>query len=107
MSGSPERPAINHLDWLTGGTAGAPGCVDRGDGTRQGVRIQRKGPGGLEILVQHDGFVAIYSHLGMAAPAFAQGKRPVAAGEKLGVVERTGVTRHARIFRDADGRKAD
>jgi hypothetical protein len=36
------------------------------------IRIQRKGPGGLEILVQHDGFVAIYSHLGMAAPAFAQ-----------------------------------
>lgn len=27
------------------------------------IRIQKKGPGGLEILVQHDGFVAIYSHL--------------------------------------------
>jgi murein DD-endopeptidase MepM/ murein hydrolase activator NlpD len=38
------------------------------------IRIQKKGPGGLEILVQHDGFVGIYSHLGMAAPAFAQGK---------------------------------
>ena len=47
------------------------------------IRIQKKGPGGLEILVQHDGFVAIYSHLGMAAPPLAQGKRTVAAGEKL------------------------
>ena len=56
------------------------------------IRIQKKGPGGLEILVQHDGFVEIYSRLGMAAPSFAQGKRTVAAGEKLGVVGRTGVT---------------
>jgi hypothetical protein len=36
------------------------------------IRIQKKGPGGLEILVQHDGFVAIYSHLGMAAPSLEQ-----------------------------------
>ena len=50
------------------------------------IRIQKKGPGGLEILVQHDGFVGIHSHLGMAAPAFAEGKGTVAAGEKLGVV---------------------
>jgi hypothetical protein len=45
--------------------AAAPGKV---------IRIQKKGPGGLEFLVQHDGFVAIYSHLGMAAPPFVQGK---------------------------------
>jgi murein DD-endopeptidase MepM/ murein hydrolase activator NlpD len=62
------------------------------------IRIQRKGPGGLEILVQHDGFVAIYSHLGMAAPAFAQGKRTVAAGEKLGVVGRTGLTVGTHVY---------
>jgi murein DD-endopeptidase MepM/ murein hydrolase activator NlpD len=62
------------------------------------IRIQRKGPGGLEILVQHDGFVAIYSHLGMAAPSFAQGKRSVAAGEKLGVVGRTGVTVGTHVY---------
>ncbi len=36
-------------------------------------------------------FVAIYTHLGMATPAIAQGKRTVAAGEKLGVVGRTAV----------------
>jgi murein DD-endopeptidase MepM/ murein hydrolase activator NlpD len=62
------------------------------------IRIQRKGPGGLEILVQHDGFVGIYSHLGMAAPSFAQGKRTVAAGEKLGVVGRTGVTVGTHVY---------
>jgi murein DD-endopeptidase MepM/ murein hydrolase activator NlpD len=62
------------------------------------IRIQKKGPGGLEILVQHDGFVAIYSHLGMAAPAFAQGKKTVAAGEKLGVVGRTGVTVGTHVY---------
>jgi murein DD-endopeptidase MepM/ murein hydrolase activator NlpD len=62
------------------------------------IRIQKKGPGGLEILVQHDGFVAIYSHLGMAAPSFAQGKRTVAAGEKLGVVGRTGVTVGTHVY---------
>jgi murein DD-endopeptidase MepM/ murein hydrolase activator NlpD len=62
------------------------------------IRIQKKGPGGLEILVQHDGFVAIYSHLGMAAPSFAQGKRTVWAGEKLGVVGRTGVTVGTHVY---------
>jgi hypothetical protein len=35
------------------------------------IRNQKTGPGGLEILVQHDGFVAISSPLGMAAPSFA------------------------------------
>ena len=40
------------------------------------IRIQKKGPGGLEILVQHNGFVAIYSHLGMAAPSFLKAKEP-------------------------------
>jgi Peptidase family M23 len=32
------------------------------------IRVQKKGPGGLEVLVQHDGFMGIYSHLGMLAP---------------------------------------
>jgi len=62
------------------------------------IRMQKKGPGGFEILVQHDGFIGIYSHLGMAAPAFAQGKRIVAAGEKLGVVGRTGVTVGTHVY---------
>ena len=61
----------------------APGTV---------MRVQHRGPGGLEILVQHDGFIGVYSHLGMVAPAIAEGQRAVGQGEKLGVVGRTGVT---------------
>jgi murein DD-endopeptidase MepM/ murein hydrolase activator NlpD len=67
----------------------APGTV---------IRIQRNGPGGLEMLVQHDGFVGIYSHFGMITPAFAEGKRNVAAGEKLGVVGMTGVTSGPHLY---------
>jgi murein DD-endopeptidase MepM/ murein hydrolase activator NlpD len=62
------------------------------------MRIQHKGPGGLEMLVQHDGFVGVYSHLGMVAPAIAEGKTAVAAGEKLGVVGNTGVTYGMHLY---------
>jgi murein DD-endopeptidase MepM/ murein hydrolase activator NlpD len=80
--------------------AAAPGTV---------VRIQRKGPGGLEMLVQHDGFVGVYSHFGLIAPAFAEGKLTVAAGEKLGVVGRTGVTFGAHLYFEMilDGKPVD
>jgi murein DD-endopeptidase MepM/ murein hydrolase activator NlpD len=80
--------------------AAAPGSV---------IRVQRKGPGGLEMLVQHDGFVGIYSHFGMIAPAFAEGKRTVGAGEKLGVVGRTGVSLGAHLYFEMvlDGRPVD
>lgn len=73
------------------------------------IRIQRKGPGGLEMLVQHDGFVAIYSHFGMIAPAFAEGKRTMEAGEKLGVVGRTGLSSGAHLFFEMilDGKPTD
>ena len=77
------------LRWVRAVIATAPGTV---------IRVQRKGPGGLEMLVQHDGFVGIYSHFGMIAPAFAEGKRTVAAGEKLGVVGRTGVSLGAHLY---------
>ena len=62
--------------------AAAPGKV---------MRIQRKGPGGLEVHVQHGGFIGIYSHLGMVTPALAEGKTTLAAGETLGVVGHSGV----------------
>jgi len=62
------------------------------------MRIQRKGPGGLEVLVQHDGFVGVYSHLGMVAPTLAEGKTVLAAGEKLGVVGQTGVTFGSHLY---------
>jgi murein DD-endopeptidase MepM/ murein hydrolase activator NlpD len=69
--------------------AAAPGTV---------IRVQNKGPGGLEMLVQHDGFVGIYSHFGMVMPAFTEGKFTVAAGEKLGVVGKTGITFGAHLY---------
>lgn len=62
------------------------------------IRIQHKGPGGLEVLVQHQGFVGVYSHLGMVAPALAEGNWTVAAGEKLGVVGDTGVTYGMHVY---------
>lgn len=67
----------------------APGTV---------IRIQHSGPGGLEMLVQHDGFVGVYSHFGMITPAFTEGKRTVAAGEKLGIVGMTGVTSGPHLY---------
>ena len=62
------------------------------------IRVQNKGPGGLEMLVQHDGFVGVYSHFGMVMPAFSDGKFTVAAGEKLGEVGKTGLTFGAHLY---------
>jgi murein DD-endopeptidase MepM/ murein hydrolase activator NlpD len=67
----------------------APGVV---------IRVQRRGPGGLEILVQHVGFIGIYSHLGMVAPEIAEGQRIVYGGEKLGVVGHSGVMYGMHLF---------
>ena len=80
--------------------ATAPGTV---------IRIQNKGPGGLEMLVQHDGFLGIYSHFGSVALALAEGKRTVAAGEELGVVGTTGITSGAHLYfqMDLDGKPVD
>jgi murein DD-endopeptidase MepM/ murein hydrolase activator NlpD len=50
------------------------------------------------MLVQHNGFVGVYSHLGTIMPAFAEGKTTVAAGEKLGVVGDTGVTYGMHLY---------
>jgi murein DD-endopeptidase MepM/ murein hydrolase activator NlpD len=69
--------------------AAAPGTV---------IRIQDRGPGGLEVLVQHAGFIGIYSHLGMVAPTLAEGKSTLTAGEKLGAVGQTGVTYGMHLY---------
>ena len=73
------------------------------------IRIQHNGPGGLEMLVQHDGFVGVYSHFGMITPAFSEGKHDVAAGEKLGIVGMTGVTSGPHLYFEMirDGRPVD
>lgn len=62
------------------------------------IRVQRRGPGGLEMLVQHAGFVGVYSHLGLIAPAILNGRRSVAAGEQLGTVGRSGLTYGPHLY---------
>jgi murein DD-endopeptidase MepM/ murein hydrolase activator NlpD len=56
------------------------------------VALRRSGALGLEIDIQHAGYLTRYAHLGTAAPAFATGKRDVAAGERIGRIGRTGVS---------------
>jgi murein DD-endopeptidase MepM/ murein hydrolase activator NlpD len=62
------------------------------------IRVQHKGPGGLEVLVQHDGFVGVYSHLGMVAPTIAAGQRVLTAGETIGVVGQSGVSYGMHVY---------
>jgi len=73
----------------TGVYATAPGTV---------IRAQQDGPGGLELLVQHDGFVGVYSHFEMIIPDIAVPGRRVAAGEQLGFVGRTGVSTGPHLY---------
>lgn len=62
------------------------------------LRVQQKGAGGLELMVQHDGFIGVYSHLGMVRPAIAEGKTTVSAGEEIGLVGLTGVTYGMHLY---------
>jgi len=62
------------------------------------IRIQRHGVGGLEILIQHKSFVGIYSHLGLVAPALAEGHKYVYAGEKIASVGRSGLTYGPHLY---------
>jgi murein DD-endopeptidase MepM/ murein hydrolase activator NlpD len=62
------------------------------------IRVERRGVGGLQLLVQHPGFVGVYGHLGMVVPAIAEGRRAVVAGEKLGVVGHSGLTYGMHLF---------
>ena len=49
------------------------------------LRVQHNGPGGLEVLVQHIGFVGVYSHLGLIAPRLqAGGNVTIEAGATTG-----------------------
>ena len=60
------------------------------------LRINHGGPGGLEVLIQHDGFVTVYSHLAMTSPSL--GKAMITAGEEVGIVGHTGVSIGAHLF---------
>ena len=62
------------------------------------IRAQRKGPGGFEMLIQHEGFIGVYSHLGRLTPAIAEGKRAVQAGDMVATIGRTGVTYGTHLY---------
>jgi murein DD-endopeptidase MepM/ murein hydrolase activator NlpD len=62
------------------------------------VRIHRRGVGGLEVLVQHDGFIGVYSHLGLIAPKLAEGQKAVRGGERIGTVGRSGLTYGPHLY---------
>jgi murein DD-endopeptidase MepM/ murein hydrolase activator NlpD len=81
-------------------TAIAPGTV---------IRIHRRGVGGLEILIQHDGFVGVYSHLGLIAPVLAEGRKAIYRGETIATVGRSGLTYGPHLYFGmiVDGRPVD
>ncbi len=62
------------------------------------IRAQRRGAGGLEVLVQHDGFIGIYSHLGLIAPVILNGARAVSTGQQIGTVGRSGLTYGPHLY---------
>lgn len=73
------------------------------------IRIDREGMGGLEVLVQHQGFQTLYSHLGMVAPAIANGTKTLKAGEWIGRIGRTGLTLGTHLYFEIhiDGQRVD
>jgi murein DD-endopeptidase MepM/ murein hydrolase activator NlpD len=62
------------------------------------IRIQRHGVGGLEMLVQHDGFVGIYSHLGLISPTILNGRKTVTGGQQVATVGRSGLTYGPHLY---------
>ena len=60
------------------------------------LRIEHGGPGGLEVLIQHDGYVSVYSHLASVSSSLGNGT--ILAGEEVGVVGHTGVSFGPHLF---------
>ena len=85
------------------------GAAVRAVAAGQVIGIDRRGAGGLEVRVQHAGFIALYSHLGLLAPALLRGKRTLAAGEKIAVVGHSGLTYGAHLYFELiiDGNRID
>ncbi len=73
------------------------------------IGIDRRTAGGLEVRVQHAGFVALYAHLGSLTPALLQGRRKLDAGEKIAVVGYSGLTYGPHLYFEiiVDGHRVD
>ena len=50
------------------------------------------------MLIQHNGFIGVYSHLGLIAPVLAEGKKTVRGGERIATVGRSGLTYGAHLY---------
>lgn len=50
------------------------------------------------MLVQHKGFIGVYSHLGRIAAPILNGRRAITAGEELGTVGMTGLTYGPHLY---------
>ena len=70
-------------------TAVAPGSV---------IRVQHHGIGGLEMLIQHNGFIGVYSHLGLIAPVIAEGRATIYGGQRIATVGHTGLTYGPHLY---------
>jgi murein DD-endopeptidase MepM/ murein hydrolase activator NlpD len=86
-----------------------PGAAVRAVAAGQVIGIDRRAAGGLEVRVRHAGFTALYAHLGMLTPALLRGRRTVAAGEKIAVVGRSGLTYGPHLYFEViiDGHRID
>ncbi len=62
------------------------------------IRIQRHGVGGLEMMVQHAGFIGVYSHLGLISPVILNGRMTVSGGQQLATVGRSGLTYGSHLY---------
>lgn len=104
----PQAPVSGHYHWGVDLRA-AVGAPVRAVAAGQIIRIDRKGMGGLEILVQHTGFRALYAHLGMVAPRIANGARTLRAGDWIGRIGRTGLTLGTHLYFEisVDGKRVD
>jgi len=104
----PQAPVSGHYHWGADLRAAA-GAPVRAVAAGQIIRIDRKGMGGLEILVQHKGFRALYAHLGMVAPRIANGARTLRAGDWIGRIGRTGLTLGTHLYFEisVDGKRVD
>jgi murein DD-endopeptidase MepM/ murein hydrolase activator NlpD len=90
-------PVAGHFHWGVDLRAGAGARVLAvADGRI--IRIDREGMGGLEVLVQHSGFRTLYAHLGMVAPAIADGATRLRAGQWIGRIGRTGLTLGTHLY---------
>jgi len=74
------------------------GAPVRAAAAGQIIRVQENGPGGLEVLIQHAGFIGVYSHLGSIDPLIVGGRLTVRAGQTIGTVGRTGITYGMHLY---------